>query len=99
MDQALLGPFGALIAVTTGVVVLWRLNVEQLKARLADKDKTHSEQMADKDKQIERAENLRLEERQGRIDAEKRLDRALDVSEEATGLASKYEALVRERVK
>lgn len=49
-------------------------------------------------KEIEYRERLRLEERDGRLDAERRLDKALDVSEAATDLAHRYEQLVREKL-
>ncbi len=87
-DPALLGPFGLTIAALTTVIILWRFNVQQLNARLKEKDQQNAY-----------TETLRLEERKARIEAEARLDRALNVSEEAATLASKYEALVRERVK
>lgn len=88
MDQTLLGPVGALVGALVAVTVLWRTNVGQLKQLISQKDQ-----------QIAYTEARRLEERQARIEAENRLDRALSTSQQGADLASRYEALVRERVK
>jgi hypothetical protein len=43
-------------------------------------------------------EQLRLEERKGRLEAEARLDVALEVAKDATDLANRYAALIREKL-
>jgi hypothetical protein len=59
----------------------------------------HKAKVALLEKEITFRELLRIEERDAKMEAERRLDKALEISEAATDLAHRYEQLVREKIK
>lgn len=75
-----------------------RLVDEHIKA-VAKNDADHAAVLAkaevDRTAEMAFREQLRLEERAGRLEAEGRLDEALEVAKQATDLASRYERIVR----
>lgn len=92
----LLREFGlpiAMLVVFGGLIITDRLrsgkNVDADLARDAEQRRLESEFR----------EKLRLEERTARLEAERRLDEALEVAKQAADLAARYEKIVREKIK
>lgn len=56
------------------------------------------QERADRAAEMAFREQLRQEERAGRLEAEARLDEALEVAKAAADLSVKYERLVREKI-
>ena len=73
---------------------------EDAKAAAREKEFAAILEAERKDRAAEAAfrEQLRQEERAGRLEAERRLDEALDVANQSTDLSAKYERIVREKL-
>jgi|SRR3954469_7917899 hypothetical protein len=61
-------------------------------------DATQKSERADRDAEMAFREQLRQEERKARLEAEQRLEEALEVAKAAGDLAASYERLVRKRI-
>lgn len=109
-DPTQIGPlidrFGVAVAVLVGFTVLvsrgtlrWGAGVDATTAaREAEFAKTLQKERDDRAAEMLFREQLRQEERAGRVEAENRLDEALEVAKQATDLSSRYERIVRQKL-